>query len=71
MSSITGSGQFHDPAYLYGDGVGQYFESIQVGDKIVLSDLGTDTKTHTASSRMYRTARIISTTRWEDSRDSK
>jgi hypothetical protein len=42
MSSITGSGQFHDPAYLYGDGVGQYFESIQVGDKIVLSDLGTE-----------------------------
>lgn len=42
MSSITGSGQFHDPAYLYGDGVGQYFETIQVGDKIVLSDLGTE-----------------------------
>jgi hypothetical protein len=42
MSSITGSGQFHDPAYLYGDGAGQYFDTIQVGGSIVLSDLGTE-----------------------------
>lgn len=42
MSSITGSGQFHDPAYIYGDGAGHFFDTIQIGDKIILSDLGTE-----------------------------